>query len=111
MLAESLVGVISQTLCRKKGGGRVAAYEILIVTPAVSNLIREEKTFQIATIMQTSKGLGMQTMNDALLGLVKTGQIEPAEAYSNSLSKKEMGLALTRANHKGPWSEQMETPS
>ena len=57
MLAESLKGVISQTLCKKIGGGRVAAREILLVTPAISNLIREGKTFQIPTIMQTSKKL------------------------------------------------------
>jgi twitching motility protein PilT len=55
MLAESLIGVISQTLCKRKGGGRIAALEVLLVTPAVSNLIREGKTFQIQSTMQTSK--------------------------------------------------------
>ena len=55
MLSESLKGVIAQTLLPKKGGGRVAALEILIVTPAISNLIREGKTFQIASSMQTGK--------------------------------------------------------
>ncbi len=106
MLAESLLGVVSQTLCRKKGGGRVAALEVLLVTPAVANLIREEKTFQIPTVMQTSRGMGMQTLNDALFSLVKHGTIEPAEAYASSVSKKEMGLTLTRANLRGPWSEE-----
>jgi twitching motility protein PilT len=109
MLAESLVGVVSQALCRKKGvgGGRVAAVEVLVVTPAVSNLIREEKTFQIPTMMQTGKSLGMQTLNDALLQLVRAGTIEPAEAYATSLAKKEMGLALTRASHRGPWTDEV----
>ncbi|HEX9610356.1 MAG TPA: PilT/PilU family type 4a pilus ATPase, partial [Gemmatimonadales bacterium] len=65
MLSESLKGVISQTLCKKIGGGRVAAREILLTTPAISNLIREGKTFQIPSIIQTSKKLGMLTLNDA----------------------------------------------
>jgi twitching motility protein PilT len=77
MLAESLKGVISQTLCRKIGGGRVAAREILLSIPAVANLIREGKTFQIPSIMQTSRRLGMVTLNDALLELVDSGQVEP----------------------------------
>ena len=81
-------------------------YEILLVTPAVSNLIREEKTFQIPTVMQTSRGIGMQTINDALFNLVKSGTIDAAEAYATSISKKDMGLMLTRANLRGPWSEE-----
>ena len=58
MLSESLKGVVAQTLLKKKGGGRVAALEILIVTPAVANLIREGKTFQIPSLMQTGQGAG-----------------------------------------------------
>ncbi|HWC46937.1 MAG TPA: PilT/PilU family type 4a pilus ATPase, partial [Casimicrobiaceae bacterium] len=65
MLSDSLKGVISQTLCKKIGGGRVAAREILLSIPAVANLIREAKTFQIHSIMQTSRRLGMVTLNDA----------------------------------------------
>ncbi|CAN0593564.1 unnamed protein product, partial [Laminaria digitata] len=61
MLSESLKGVVAQTLCKKIGGGRVACLEILVVNNAVSNLIREGKTFQIPSIMQTNKGIGMQT--------------------------------------------------
>ena len=87
MLAESLKGVISQTLCRKIGGGRVAAREILLSIPAVTNLIREGKTFQIPTVMQTSKRLGMVTLNDALLELVDGKLIEPAEGYTKSVDK------------------------
>ena len=59
MLSESLKGVIAQTLCRKIGGGRVAALEVLLVTGAVANLIREGKTFQIPSIMQVNKAIGM----------------------------------------------------
>src|SRR5439155_13900314 len=70
MLSESLKGVISQTLCKKIGGGRAAALEVLIVTSAVSNLIRESKTFQIASMMQVGKAVGMIGLNDALMELV-----------------------------------------
>lgn len=87
MLSESLKGVVSQVLCKKIGGGRVAAREILLVTPAVSNLIREGKTFQIPSIMQTSKRLGMITMNDTLLELVEKKLVEPKEAYMKSVDK------------------------
>jgi len=87
MLSESLKGVISQVLCKKIGGGRVAAWEILLVTPAISNLIREGKTFQITSIMQTSKRIGMVTMNDALLELVEKRLVEPKEAYMRAVDK------------------------
>ncbi|MEO6525324.1 MAG: type IV pilus twitching motility protein PilT [Gemmatimonadaceae bacterium] len=87
MLAESLKGVISQTLCKKIGGGRVAAREVLLSITAVTNLIREGKTFQIPTVMQTSKRLGMVTLNDALLELVDGALIEPAEGYAKAVDK------------------------
>src|SRR5437899_3967325 len=87
MLSESLKGVIAQTLCKRKGGGRVAAREILLTTPAVSNLIREAKTFQLPSIIQTSKKLGMNTLNDALFDLVEQGIVEPDEAYMKSVEK------------------------
>ena len=67
-------GVIAQTLCKKIGGGRVAALEVLLVHPAIANLIREGKTFQIPSVMQTSKRLGMVTLNDALIELVEQGR-------------------------------------
>ena len=100
MLSESLLGVISQTLCKKIGGGRVAALEILVITSAVSNLIREGKTFQIPSIMQTSKGIGMQTLNDVLVDLVKKKVVEPAEAYTKSVEKKSMLDAFAKAGIK-----------
>src|SRR5256885_5324236 len=70
MLSESLRGVIAQNLCRKIGGGRVAALEVLIATQPVCNLIREGKTFQIPSIMQVGKAHGMVSLNDALMELV-----------------------------------------
>jgi len=97
MLSESLRGVVSQTLCKRRGGGRVAALEILIVTPPVANLIREGKTFQIPSTMQTGKSFGMQMLNDALLELVKSKQVEPDEAYAKAVAKTEFRGQLDRA--------------
>ncbi len=96
MLSESLRGVIAQTLLPKKGGGRDAALEILIVTPAVSNLIREGKTFQIPSAMQTGKALGMVIHNDALFELVKKGLVEPRDAYIKAVDKSSFESLLTR---------------
>ena len=87
MLSESLKGVISQVLCKKIGGGRVAAREIMLSTPSVSNLIREGKTFQLPSVLQTSRRLGMVTMNDALIELVDSKQVEPQEAYLKATDK------------------------
>ena len=100
MLSESLKGVVSQTLCKRLSGGRVAAREILLTTPAVSNLIREGKTFQIPSIMQTSKQLGMVTLNDALLDLVERKEISPDEAYVKSVEKAGLQASLKAKGHK-----------
>jgi twitching motility protein PilT len=97
MLSESLRGVIAQTLCRKIGGGRVAALEVLIVTPAVSNLIREAKTFQIPSMMQVGKATGMVTLNDALMELVSKKLVAPDEAYSKAVDKTGFEALLKRA--------------
>jgi twitching motility protein PilT len=87
MLASSLKGVISQMLCKKIGGGRVPAMEVLIGTPPIANLIREAKVFQIPSIMQTSKRHGMCLMNDSLVDLVRRGLVEPKEAYAKAVDK------------------------
>ncbi len=94
MLSESLKGVIAQTLCKKVSGGRVAAREILLTTPAISNLIREGKTFQIPSIIQTSKQLGMLTLNDALVDLVEKKEVSPDEAYMKSVEKAGLVTSL-----------------
>jgi twitching motility protein PilT len=99
MLADSLRAVISQVLVRRRGGGRVAAREILIVTPAVSNLIREGKPYQIPSVMQTSRALGMVTLNDALLELVVRGDVEPAEAYAKAVDKAAFAKMLEQRGH------------
>jgi twitching motility protein PilT len=98
MLSESLRGVIAQVLCKKVGGGRVAAYEIMIANSAVGNLIREGKTYQLQSIMQTGKKHGMQTMNDDLLHHVKEGRVTAEEAYMKSNDKTTFTSALKQAN-------------
>jgi twitching motility protein PilT len=97
MLSESLKGVIAQTLCRKIGGGRVAALEVLIATGAISNLIREGKTFQIPSMMQVGRQAGMVTLNDALLDLVTRKLVAPEEAHSKSIDKAGFEGLLKRA--------------
>jgi twitching motility protein PilT len=87
MLSESLKGVIAQTLLRKTSGGRVAALEVLIATGAISNLIREGKTFQINSMMQVGRANGMVTLNDALFDLVSKKLVAPEEALSKAIDK------------------------
>ncbi len=98
MLSESLKGVISQTLLRKIGGGRVAALEVLIANAAMSNLIREGKTFQIASMMQTGRGNGNVSLNDALFELVKSKTVAADEAYSKAIDKPSFETLLKRNN-------------
>jgi twitching motility protein PilT len=99
MLSDSLRGVIAQTLCKKMGGGRVAAREILLSIPAVSNLIREGKTFQIPSIMQTNRKTGMVTLNDALMELVDAKLVEPKEAYMKAVEKIGFTAGLKAKRH------------
>ncbi len=81
MLSESLIGVISQTLCKlKDGSGRVAAHEIMLGTPAIRNLIREAKVAQMYSSIQTGNNVGMQTLDQNLTELVRRNVISAAEA-------------------------------
>src|SRR5947208_6889717 len=97
MLSESLKGVITQVLCKKIGGGRAPAQEILLTTSAVSNLIREGKTFQIPSIMQTGRSQGMLMLNDALLELVRRKMVLPQDALAKAVAKAELRKALEAA--------------
>ena len=97
MLSESLKGVIAQNLCRKIGGGRVAALEILLINSAISNLIREAKTFQIPSMMQVGRAQGMVALNDALMELVTKKLVEPQEAYLKAVDKAGFEGLLKRA--------------
>jgi twitching motility protein PilT len=96
MVSESLRGVIAQTLCRKIGGGRIAALEVLISTGAVSNLIRESKTFQIPSMMQVGRAIGMVTLNDALMDLVNRKLVAPDEALAKAIDKPGFEAMLKR---------------
>ena len=87
MLADGLKGVVSQMLCKKIGGGRAAAMEVMIASASISNLIREGKTFQIPSIMQSGKKLGMCLMNDSFLDLVKRQVVKPEDAYAKTADK------------------------
>ena len=99
MLAETLRGVVAQVLCKQIGGGRAAAREVLIATAAIANLIREGKTFQVPSIMQTSRRAGMVTLNDALLELVDAGKIESREAYLKAVDKGGLVASLKARGH------------
>jgi len=100
MLADSLKGVVAQTLCKKIGGGRCAALEILVVTRAVSSLIRDAKTFQIPSSMQIGKKDGMQMFNEHYLQLVQEGKVLPKEAYMKCVEKDSLIKAFEDAGIK-----------
>lgn len=96
MLSESLKGVICQQLLRTADGkGRAAALEIMIGTPAIGNLIREAKTFQIPSIIQTARKDGMQLMDQHILDLLKTKRVAPEEAYRCAMDKKQFEQYLS----------------
>jgi len=85
MLSESLVAVISQTLLKTAdGNGRVAAHEIMIGTPAIRNLIRENKVAQMYSAIQTGNGFGMQTLDQSLMNLVRGNRVHVAEARAKA---------------------------
>lgn len=87
MLSESLRAVISQTLLKKVGGGRVAAHEIMISTPSIRNLIRENKVPQMYSAIQTSGKIGMQTLDQCLKELLASKTISFEDAYRNAVVK------------------------
>ena len=89
MLSTSLKGVVSQNLLKKKTGGRVAALEVLIITSAMSSLIRDGKTYQIPSQMSIGRKLGMVSLNDSLVELVKTDKVTPEEALGKSVEKED----------------------
>ncbi len=90
MLANSLKGVVAQTLCKRLPKGRVAALEVLIVDRGVASLIRDQKLHQIPSAMQVGKSRGMMLLNDSLATLVKEGTVEAGEAYLKAVDKEEL---------------------
>jgi twitching motility protein PilT len=97
MLADALKCVVSQTLLKRIGGGRIAALETLFITPAIANLMREGKNFQIPSAMQTGRSYGQRLMNDALLELIQTRKVEPLEAYLKCPDKESFIATCKRA--------------
>ena len=105
MLSESLKGVLAQRLLRKRDGrGRVLALEVLIGTPAVSALVREKKTFQLQSVIQTGRKEGMQSMDEAVLALVREGQVAPEDAITH-LSSRDLLPSLERIAPPSPRSQ------
>ncbi len=98
MLADSLIGVVSQMLCKKKEGGRIAVYETLIVTSAVSNLIRESKNFQIPSIMEVGKSQGQKLLTESFIDLIKAGTISVDEALNKAVDRNQLIHALQNKN-------------
>ena len=99
MLAESLVGIVAQQLLKTADGkGRIAAHEILIGTSGISAIIREGKTFQIASLMQSSQAVGMQTMDMALERLVARGAITAEAALEKAIDKESFVRLMKQKN-------------
>lgn len=97
LLANTLIGVIAQTLCRRMDGGRVAAAEILLATSAVRANIRDQKTHQLPTAIQTGYSVGMRSFTDSLFQLVQDGIIAPREAYLKAVDKLSLEQKFTSA--------------
>ncbi len=93
-LADSLKGVVSQTLLKKNGGGRIAAFEVLVVNFAVANLVRESRSAQIFSSMQSGKAAGNQILNDELQKLVERRRVDYEEAYAKAVDKLDLAKRL-----------------
>ena len=98
-LASSLVAVISQVLCKRIGGGRIAGYEIMVNTTSIASLIRENKTFRISSDIQTGAHLGMITMDTHLLSLVNRELVNPDEALEKAQDPVVMREKLMQMGH------------
>jgi len=101
-LSESLLGVVAQTLMPKIGGGRVAALEIMTSTAAVKNLIREGKTFQLPSIIETNTNIGMQTLGQSLQKLIAEGKITQETAIGKGLDPASAGTLRISAPAEQP---------
>jgi twitching motility protein PilT len=96
-LSVALIGILAQALLPKIGGGRVAAYEMLVITPAIANLIRENKVFRITSAIQTGHKLGMQLLDDHMFKLWKDGKIEEREALLKANLPDDLAARIARA--------------
>ena len=96
-LSTSIIAVLSQCLLPRTSGGRIAAHELLVVTPGIANLIRENKTFRINSSIQTGAKLGMQLLDDAIFNLWREDQISVEDALSKANSADELAKRIARA--------------
>jgi len=96
-LSVAVIGILSQALLPRIGGGRVAAYEMLVVTPAISNLIRENKVYRINSAIQTGHKLGMQLLDDHMFKLWESGVVEEEDVLILANSPDELRLKIARA--------------
>ena len=96
-LSTSIIGIVAQTLLPRIGGGRIAAYEILVVTSAIANLIRENKTFRINSAIQTGAKHGMQLMDDCLFNLWQDEKVTMEDALSRALVPEELAKRIANA--------------
>jgi twitching motility protein PilT len=96
-LSVAVIGILSQALLGKTGGGRLAAYEMLVVTPAIANLIRENKTYRINSSIQTGHKLGMQLLDDHMFRLWQQGMVDEDEIIVKSVSPDELRTKIARA--------------
>jgi twitching motility protein PilT len=96
-LSVAVIGILSQALLPRKTGGRVAAYEMLVVTPAIANLIRENKTFRINSAIQTGHKLGMQLLDDHMFKLWEQGVVEEEDIIVKAVNPDELSAKIARA--------------
>jgi twitching motility protein PilT len=96
-LSTAIIGILSQALLPRIGGGRVAAYEMLVVEPAIANLIRENKTFRINSAIQTGAKKGMVLLDDFLFNLWKSGKITAEDALGKSNNPEDFQRRLANA--------------
>ncbi|MBN2022994.1 MAG: type IV pilus twitching motility protein PilT [Pirellulales bacterium] len=96
-LSVAMIGVVSQVLLPRIGGGRIAAYEMLVVTPAIANLIRENKVFRITSAIQTGKNLGMQLLDDHMFELWQKGIVVKEEILAKANAKDQLEQKIARA--------------
>jgi twitching motility protein PilT len=106
-LSVSIIGILSQALLPRKPKGLVAAYEMLVVTPAIANLVREAKTFRINSMIQTGRKYGMQLLDDALFNLWKNDLVDEKEAVVRAVNPGELKARVERAK-RGLYEEEEE---
>jgi twitching motility protein PilT len=109
-LSTSIIGILSQSLLPKIGGGRVAAYEMLVVSPAIGNLIRENKTFRITSSIQTGTKQGMQLLDDHMFKLWQQGIVEKKEILIRSNNPEDLNARIAKAE-RGIFDDDMDKPA